>query len=318
MIYTADKGRQADSAYHTLVRHINSPIPIVMVNWAENFVFNDDLLSIKDYILVCYCEYGYDWDLVKSGTHTWGNNSEKFPRYYTGDWVKFDDWVKGNPPKIVFKRELLQRDRTETMHPIDYTTDLEPIPIQTEAEFNSRPVSACYYFGRSHESRLILHSNLWKGATKYGYSVCDNPFQVWGVPEMGLGKFLDNERGKLYISMHLPHWFRLPIRNILQINALAKIGIVPFGAGQKTFRAAEVSQVSIPLMWHDELAWGADWINGFNCFKCEPGEEVEMIEELTKPENDLYPVYLEAVRTWGQYRTENYLKYIEQKIKEVL
>lgn len=307
-VIIADGSGHIDSAHETLVKFIPSGLPIVMVTWAENFQFNPELLSVKDYILICFCEYGYDWDSDKTGTHLWGVNSEKFPRYYTGDWVKFDNWVKSNPPKLTLKRELLAKDISHEIKPIDYTTDLDPIPVQSEAEFNSRPVSACYYFGRSHESRLLLHASIWEGASKYSYSVCDNPYQIWGIPEQGLGSFLQHERGKKYISMHTPHWFRLPMPTILQINGLAKIGVVPFGAGQKTFRHCEVAANSIPLMWRDELAWGAEWINGFNCFKCEPGEEVETIEKLTQPENDLYPVYLESVRTWGKYRTEKYIQ----------
>ena len=96
MVILADKNGSVDSAFHTLVRHISSSIPIVMVSWVENFAFNDELLNIKDYILICFCEYGYDWDLEKSGSHIWGQNSENFPRYYNGDWIKFDNWVKEN------------------------------------------------------------------------------------------------------------------------------------------------------------------------------------------------------------------------------
>src|SRR5690348_2057631 len=111
MIYTADKNQTADSAYHTLVKHINSKYPIVMVNWVENFVFNEELLNIKDYVLCCYSEEGWDIPIIDS--HIWGKNSDKFPRYNNGDWVKFDNWVKENSPRLMLKRELLSKDVTD-------------------------------------------------------------------------------------------------------------------------------------------------------------------------------------------------------------
>lgn len=298
MIYTADKNEQTDSAYHTLVKHISYKNDIVMVNWAENFVFNERLLEVKDYILICYCEYGYDWDMSKSGSHIWGHNSEYFPRYYTGEWVKFDNWVKENKPRLILKRELLAKDVSDTVKPIDYTTHLEPVPLQSEAEFNARPITACYYFGRSHEARLKLHASVWEGATKYGYSVCDNIYYFNG--------FMQFQDGRKYVSMYIPHYQRHPIETVLAINGMAKFGLAPFGAGQKTFRAAEVSANAIMIMWRDELAWGAEWVNGLNCFKCDPGEEVELIEELNKCEG-LYEVYKNGVATWDKYRTEKYL-----------
>lgn len=307
MIYIANRTGEIDSAYHSLVKHINSPIPIVMVSWAENFIFNDELLNIKEYILIDYCEYGYDWKAEDTGTHLWGFNSDKFPRYYKKDWVTFDRWVKENPPKIFFKRELLKKDKKGSVYPIDYTTSISPIPIQSEEAFNARPLSAAYYFGRSHEERLRLHARIWDMATHYGYSVADNIYYFTG--------FMENEKGKKYASMHIPHYYRHPIESILEINGLAKVGIAPFGAGRKTFRAAEVSANSVMLMWEDNMAWGAEWVGGFNCIKCRQGEEVEGIEFWTQ--KNLYPLYVEGVKTWHKYYTKNYISnYIEPIINE--
>lgn len=321
MIYIADANGRTDSAYHTLVTKIPTDKDIVMVSWVEGFQFNDALLNVKDYILVCYCEYGYDHDFTATGTHIWGCNSVKFSRYYKEDWIKFDDWVKKNPPSLMFKREFVKDDfainyshNIVTIKPIDYPATVEPFPVQSEEEFNSRPVSASYYFGRSHENRLLLHSDIWKGAVRYGYSVCDNPYQMVGNPSEGLGNFLQNESGKKYISMHLPHWFRLPINFILQLTGTAKIGIAPHGAGIKTFRAAEVSCNSVMLLWEDDLAWSYPWVHGVNCLRCKPGEEVETIERWVQDQR-LYSIYCEGVKNWENYRVDNYIQnYILPKI----
>lgn len=287
-----------DSVYHTLIRHLNLSMNIVLVSWDENFTFNNELKKIKDYVLMCYCEYGYDWDLEKSGSHIWGKNSAKFPRYYTGDWVKFDNWVKENPPKVTFKRELLAKDVSHEIKPVDYPATVNPYPIQTKEEFLNRPITGSYYFGRSHEGRLILHGNIWVGATKYGYSVCDNLNYF--------NHFMHHEQGKKYVSFNIPHYVRQPIETIMTINGLSKIGIVPFGAGIKTFRAAEVCCNAVMLMWEDDLAWSFDWVHGVNCLKCKQGEEVETIENWASDER-LYSIYVEGVKNWENYRTENYI-----------
>lgn len=313
-VIIADAHGRTDSAYETLVKHIPCDLPIVMVSWVEGFVFNKELFGIKDYILACYCEYGWGFDLTKTGSHIWGVNSEKFERYYNGDWIIFDNWVKENPPKVMFKRELLKADVSDKVVPIDYPAVLEPIPIQSEEDFNSRPVSAAYYFGRSHEGRLLLHSDIWKGAVKYGYSVCDNPYQMVGNPSEGLGNFLQNESGKKYISMHLPYWFRLPMNFILQLTGTAKIGIAPHGAGIKTFRASEVSCNSVMLLWEGDMEWSYPWVHGVNCLRCKQGEEVETIEKWVQDPR-LYSIYCEGVKNWENYRVDNYIQnYILPKI----
>lgn len=300
MVIVANKTGEVDSAYHSLVRHIQTDIPIVMVSWSDNFVFNDELLSVKDYILICYCEYGWDFEIKES--HIWGKNTDTVkPRYGGDEWDKFDNWVKENSFKLLFKRELLAKDVSDTVKPIDYTTHLHPIPIQTEEEFNARPLSAAYYFGRSNEKRLLAQSLIWKGATQYGYSVCDNIYYFDG--------FMKYESGKKYFSAHIPHYYRVQIENVLAINGLAKVGLVPHGAGIKTFRAAEVPCNSVMLMWDDNLAWGGgEWKPAVNCFKCKPGYEVETIEMINKlPPDKLHQIYKAGVETWDKYRTENYI-----------
>lgn len=298
MIILADKGGCVDSSYHTLVKHIDTDIPIVMVSWSENFEFNHELLNLTDYILICFCEYGYDFDLNKSGSHIWGFNSKNFSRYYNGDWIVFDNWVNRNPPKLMLKRELLVADVSDTVKPIDYTATTSGVPLQTKEEFNNRLISACYYWGRSHEDRLRLHGEIWQKASQYGYSVCDNLYYLNG--------FLGNEQGKKYVSLNIPHYQRHPIENLLQLNGMSKIGISVFGAGRKCFRHTEVSSNAVMLMWEDNLEWSYEWVHGFNCLKCKQGEEIETIEKWVNDER-LYSIYLEGVSTWEKYQTKKYI-----------
>lgn len=307
-VIIANRTGEVDSAYHTLVQHIKSPVPIVMVSYSDNFVFNEELLTLKpkEFLVIDFIEMGWDYD--------WSKHSlESYHKRFKGEeWKKYHDWAYGSEPLLCFKRELdIPTSKVAGYYPIEYPAMVQPKEVQAEEYFNKRPINGCYYFGRSHESRLLLHASIWGGATKYGYSVCDNPYQMFGNPKENLGNFLENEKGKKYVSMHLPHWFRLPIELILGINEFSKISIAPHGAGIKTFRAAEISSNSVMLMWEDNLKWTYDWIHGFNCLKCKPGEEVETIEKWVNDKN-LYSIYVEGVKTWEKYRPENYItNYIE-------
>lgn len=295
MIIIANKTGEIDSAYHSLVKHIHTDIPIVMVSWSSNFVFNEELLSLKpkEFIVVDFIEMGWDYDFTNQTLENYYN------RFEGDEWKKFHDWAYSCQPLLCFKREL-DNDTAKIpgYHPIDYPATVEPIPVQSEAEFNARPISAAYYFGRSHEARLSLHASIWSGATKYGYSVCDNIYYFNG--------FMQNESGKKYVSLNIPHYQRHPIENLLTINGMAKIGIAPAGAGIKTFRACEVSCNSVMLLWEDSLSWAYPWVHGFNCLKCKPGEEVETIEKWVQDPR-LYSIYCEGVKNWEKYRTENYI-----------
>lgn len=305
-IVVADARDRTDSIYHSLNGRIDSKYPIVLVSWVEDYVFNEALLDIKDYVLLCMCEYGWNYEIKDS--HIWGiNTGEGYGSYRGEEWLKFDNWVKNNPPKLMLKRELLKKDVSDKVQPIEYPCIVETVyPLQTREEFNNRLFHCVYFFGRSSEERLRLHARIWDGATKYGYSVGDNIYYMDG--------FVKNEQGKKYVSMHIPHYQRHPINSILNISQHAKFGIVPFGAGKKTFRHAEIPLNTIMLTWEEELAWSADWIDGFNCIKCKVGEEVETIEKLFYSDS-LYDIYIEGVKTSEFYRVDNYIKnYLEPKI----
>lgn len=307
-IIIANRSGEVDSAYHSLIRHISIDIPIVMISWSENFVFNDKLLNVKDYILCCFAEYGYDWDLNKSGSHIWGINSENFPRYYNKDWVTFDKWVKENPPKILFKRELLKKDVSDTVLPIEYPCIVEKWNQDSKEQFDSRPINSFQYWGRSNEHRLRIHGEIWLHAYKKGFSVCDN---LYYLPE-----FLKQEHGEKWATLWIPHWARMDVENLMFFNNKSKLSLSWEGAGNKCFRSAEAPVNSIMVMHKNELAWTHSWDES-NCILVEQGKEIEGIEEALSDEY-LYNVYLEGVKNCDKYRLENYISHLEKLINNVI
>jgi hypothetical protein len=306
-IIVSDKNGSTDSSYHTLITKINSKYPIVVVSWVENFVFNDALLELTDYVIGDYCEYGYDWDLEKSGSHIWGVNSDKFPRYYNNDWIKFDNWVKANPPKLMLKRELLSKDVTDTIKPIEYPCVVtEKWQENTEEQFNNRPINVFSYWGRSNEHRLRIHGETWLHSYKKGFQICDNLFYI--------NKYLQEEKGEKWISLWIPHYYRIDIRELLNVNSLSKLSLSWEGAGCKCFRTSESPLNSIMVMHKNNMAWSFGW-DETNCILVEHGKEIEGIEA-TLQRTDLFQIYKAGVKNAENYRLENYIPFLEKLIEQ--
>lgn len=306
MIILADKNGRIDSAYHTLVKHINSKLPIVMVSWVESFVFNDALFGIKDYVLISFCEYGWNYEIKDS--HIWGINTDKNGygdgRYKGKGWNKFDDWVKSNPPRLIFSRELLSKNVSNIVKPIEYPCTTWNWELDTEEKFNSRPLSCFQYWGRSNENRLRIHGDIWHRATKRGFSVCDNLFYI--------DKFLQEEKGEKWVSLWIPHYCRVDINQLMPLNAMSKLSLSWEGAGQKCFRHGEAPCNSVMVMHKNNLAWSHEWDKN-NCILVESGKEMEGIDEALKNPS-LYEIYKAGVENCNKYRLENYLPYLENII----
>lgn len=296
MIIVADAQGRTDGSAYQMLQGLDSPLPIVLVAWTEDFKFNEELFGVKDYILCCFCEYGHDFDLNESGTHVWGQNSEKFPRYYNGDWVKFDNWVRNNPPKIVFKRELLAKNVTRGTFPIEYPCLIEPQHIYSKEDFNAKPINLFHYWGRSNESRIRMQGEIWLHAFNKGFQVCDNIYYV--------DNYLKEEKGEKWVSLWIPHWARIDINQLMFINSFSKLSLSLPGAGFKCFRTGEVPVNSVMVMHKNDFAFTYDW-DETNCILVELGKEIEGIEAALK-RDDLYDIYLRGVENIDKYRIGNY------------
>ncbi len=278
-------------------------LPVVPITVINNFIFNDKLANVTEAIILDFCELGWDWDYQKSGTHFFGVNTENFPVFQSEEWQKFDKWVSRLSKKIYFKRELLVGDKPKYVYPIDYpcwyfVPEVEPI-----SEFNKRPIDIFFFWGRSHEGRLQLHSDIWSGAIKFGYSVCDNIHYF--------ERFLNNESGRKLASMNIPHYCREDISTIFAIQQHAKISIAYPGAGFKTFRATGESIFnSIVAMPENNFVHSFPFIDGINCFKWDADEPAldRLLSCAETEQNYLYDIYKNGNRLAKRYQIDNYIK----------
>lgn len=302
-VIVADENSITDGSAFELLCQVRSDVPIVLVAWAENFKFNKALLAIENYVLVCFCEYGWDHNLTD--THIWGKNTEHFPRYCSEGYRELDEWVKSNPPKLMLKRELLKKDTSDTIKPIEYPCRHKTFQ-QTKEEFDARVFSVFNYWGRSHEKRLTLHGNIWVEAGRHGYSVCDNLYQL---------QHFVHEHGDKWVTLHIPHYSRIPMEELLQVNGNSKISISFPGAGKKCFRHGESSLNSVMALEKSDLAWSYDW-NETNSIQFEIGNEIPTIIEALK-RDDLYDIYLAGTSNCENYQIGNYVsKYLEPLINQ--
>lgn len=308
MIVSADKNT-IDPPIYNIVKDINSPIPIVPVTRLNNYEFNPALLELKEYVLIDYCELGWDADMSK--THLFTKNTSAFSNLFQGEeWEKFDDWVRENKPKIYFKREFIKGNHPDYVKPIEYPCWYVVPPPQSKEEFEARPINVFHFWGRSSELRVKLHADFWAESGKYGISVCDNIYY--------LSKFITEETCQnKWVTLNIPHFARHDISEILAINGLSTFSVSMGGAGTKCFRSSESPINSIVAMPHDNLEWTYPWIHGDNCIRFSPENGVhELSEALTRP--DLYEIYLRGIETVKKYQWDNYKIHIENTIKEAL
>ena len=296
MVIVSDSNGRTDGTAYEILKLIPANIPIVIVARCEGFIFNDALLLLDKYVLIEFLEYGWDW---KYNIHQWGVNTQDFDFMQGIEWQKLDDFIVNKPPVITFKRELLKSEKTEKLLPIEYPC-LNPIPeTVTKEQFESRFLQVAFTWGLSHEGRKALHANIWFNAGKYGYNVCDNLYY--------LNAFLEHEKNpKKWFTANVPHYSRLPIKQIINVTGNAKISLSPAGAGRKCFRHMEASMNSTMLMWEDEIAWTYEWEHNANCLISKEGEEIETIQQaLNNP--DLYEIYLAGVENCRKYELNTYI-----------
>lgn len=310
-IIVADRRGNTDGSMFRLFEHFDSRVPIVLMSKTHNYKFNEALLSLDKYVLVDVSEYGWDWSLPKSGTHIWGKNTSEFPQFADNEhYQRFDDFVAQKPPLLTFKRELLKRDVTETMIPIDYPCWFQVPPTDSKEKYLGREITGMFFWGRSHEARLQLHAEIWRQASTRGYSVCDNLYYF--------EKFFMEEKGEKWVSLWIPHYGRVDITNILSINELSLTSIALPGAGVKTFRHVESSFNSSMVKYKDELAWAYPWVGGENCIECEEGKEVAAVYDAIENENQLYEIYRNGVENCSRYEVRRYVaEYILPKINQL-
>jgi len=310
---------RTDGVMSGFAQKLDTNIPILLISRQEDFEFNEQILELegKDFAILDMVEMG--WNVPIEETFIVGRNLSHFKEFEQFDgWARLNEFVAQNKPKMYLKRELLAKDVTDTIKPIEYP-NFQPIyPTQTKEEFDARPISVMNYWGRSHEARLMLHGEIWKNAARKGYAVCDNIYYY--------NNFMAEEKSQnKWLSFWIPHYARIPISEILAVNGMSKLSVSLPGCGIKCFRSTGESIVnSICVMPLDFLAYSYPFTHNYDCIKFIPESVdgiskewkiIEAIEEALQRE-DLYEIYLRSLKAAAFYQADTYVKYLSNIINE--
>lgn len=292
-----------DPTVMNVFRGVKSELPIVLIVRHDDFEFNDELIGLKDYVLADYCEY--EWQAKFSDTHIFGKNTSDFAyRFPSDEWLKFDEWVKTNPPRLYLKRELLAKNATDKIVSSTYPSFVNPYPIQTKDEFNSRPINLFHYWGRSNETRVWFQGNV---HLEDGITVVDNLYYLNGFLAEGTHK-------NIWVTAHIPHFARVPLEQLLQFNGMSKLSLSMPGCGRLCFRHSESPVNSVMVLKDDGMAFPFPWVHGENCIMYQGDCPIYAIKEALK-RDDLYDIYVRGVQNSLNYQQSNYNAYLENLIR---
>lgn len=284
-------------------------VPITLFDW---YRFNEDQLSQligKRWILMDYCEFGWDWD--QNTSYLWGQSDEshsmlshhrfKIQSEANDSYRKFDEFVRNNPPILTFQRELLQRDRNERRVPIEYTHWVREYGNDTKEEFLKRKLEVSYNWSRSHEDRLTVHAAIFRYASSFGYDVISEFSHV----ERALHENVNTPK---WLSVHVPHYARIDVHDVQNYIRMSKVTIVMPGCGNKCFRHGEVCCDAIMAMPENNLAWSYPWHMG-NSIPMHHNDLFSIkyiIDDLNS--EDLYEIYANAMENGRNYRYDTYIR----------
>jgi hypothetical protein len=315
-IITADK-KITDGTMHRVLQHIDTDIPILLLSRVDELDFNEEILTLegKKFVVVDVIEQG--WNVEIKETLILGVNKADFMK---GEgWVRLSDFLCRNEPILYLKRELLVNGVSDKVLPLEYPNFSKPFEVETKEQFNGRPLSIFNYWGRSHEARLLQHGMFWVNAARKGYAVCDNIYYF--------NNFMAEEKNpNKWITFHIPHYARIDISEILNINGMSKLALSLPGCGIKCFRSTEVIANSIMVMPEDNLAYSYPFEHSKNCirFTIESVDGIskewkvcEAIEEALK-RDDLYEIYLGSLEAAKFYQVDTYIPYLENLINKYL
>lgn len=303
------RGRIDGTVQANLLNHLPNLVPIsqsdcvlVPISFYSDYAWRHDLPGIignKPYALLDYTELGLEWDVL-SGTDSilLGRNILNCTRLSNKDWVALNDFVRDRPPVTYFRRELLEREVSGWLRPLDFPCYL-PIPeIQSKQEFDARPLDVFWFWGLSHESRPRLHGDIFSNAYRCGYEVLSR-IEHWEG-------FFRDPRGRTWATVHSPHWDRKPISEVMHFNHRSKLSVSLPGAGVHCFRDQEAPVGSIPVYWSCGIARAFPWVDGFNSLHVMPGLEWEDLYAHAQSDG-LYDIYVEAQKNIQNYTSGNYV-----------
>ena len=252
-VISPDAARRVDPPVSRFLQTLpqGRDIAVVPITRLDGFQFRDELrgtLEGKPWVLLDFSEFGPEWDQQTS--HLWGRDRLAHGWFGGDEWAKLDAFIREHPPLITFQRELLLKDVSDTMQPVEYLNYSAPIQAETEDQFNARPIDVFFQWGLSNPYRPHLHGEIFKHSQRLGYDVCS---QLDHLDRCIARK----DRPSIWAVIHTPHYARVSNDETIRWFGKSKVVIAAPGCGAKTFRHGEINN-SIIAMRSDKLAYSVN------------------------------------------------------------
>jgi len=287
-------------------------VTIVPISFFHDYKFNPKIYDIefRPWVMIDFLEYEWCYFNEKKDTHLFGKNTEDC-RWLNPNWYPLDEWVRNHPPVIYFKRELLAKDVSETVKPVEWPCYLPDMPMQSEEKFNARPLEVFNNWGFSNPMRPKLHGDI--------FHAMNNRIGVISEASQFEPFIRDHPHARAWMTVFAPWYSRVAIADLLYYQRRAKLSVALPGCGWKCFRHTESPCESIMALPEDALAWSFPWYAGLNCIRLRPESLFEDLNEATK-RSDLYAIYKASQETIARYRGPAYVRdyiipFIEAKLQ---
>lgn len=284
------------SHFQQVTSQASADVVLVVISFFHDFKFNHRLTEItKPVVVMDFSELEWCYFDEKNETHLFGKNTRDC-RWLNPNWYPLCDWVRDCQPVLTLKRELLLRDQSDTVKPIDWPCYLSPQELHSEDEFNTRPIDVFNNFGYSHPARPKLHGDIFRAMATSGIGVISDKEQFHG--------YFQNPSTKTWATIFAPWYSRVAIEDIIWWQERSRLTTSLFGCGRKCFRHSEIVN-SVMAKQADDLAWSFPWTEE-NCVLLRPNHEFEDLEIATR-RSDLYEVYKQGIANVDRYRGHRYV-----------
>jgi hypothetical protein len=285
-------------------------VVVVPISRLPGYTFNPALNAVhQPVVIVDFIEYEWSWN--EPDTHILGRNTKSCRWLNDPAWHQLDDWAASRNIVMYFKRELLQKDVTPRIKPIEWACYLPGGHLHSKEEFNHRALEVFFTWGYSHQIRAEMHADIFRGINHNSLAVVSE-FEHYDK------YFASGAHWRTWMSVFTPHFARRNIHDLMRFQENAKLTVSLPGCGQKCFRSTEAPVSSIMALQEDNLAWSFDWVDGKNCIRLPKGEEFAALDRATR-RDDLFEIYMGSLETIDRYRSSRYMnEYIVPLIQGAL
>lgn len=271
---------------------------LIPITTLAGFKFNPKLRDIKKpWALLDFTELEWNYFDLGNPTLLFGKNAKEC-RWLNPHWHPFDDFVRENPPVLYLKRELLEKDVTDTVQPCCWPCKLEIPMLDSKDEYHARVIEAAFVWGYSHPVRPRLHGQIFTAMATHGIGVISEIEHFHG--------YFQNPSARTWASIFAPHYARRPITSVEWLQQRSKMSVSMPGCGVKAFRDSEACVGTLMVLRDDGLARSIPWVHGENCIRLRVDHEFEDLDAATK-RDDLYQLYVACQNTAKKYCTAEYI-----------